>query len=104
MLIMYNVVFGYLWPYMTICLVVLSYIGTLFSSKTAIKLLSHSVPIDMRGFFRPGNMCALCDLSGRLCWGSSAMWDGVIISPFVILIGIGWVSVCLFVQGVVGVM
>ena len=104
MLIMYNVVFGYLWPYMTICLVVLSYIVTLFSSKNAIQLLSHSVPIDMRGFCRPGNMCALSALSGRLCWGGSAMWDNVMISPFGILIGIGWVDVCLLVHGVVGVM
>ena len=50
MLIMYKGLFGSLWPYMTICLVHLSYIVTLFSSKTAIQLLSQSVPIDMRGF------------------------------------------------------
>ena len=77
---------------------------TLFSSKTTIQLLSHSVPIDMRGFCRPGNMCAWRALSGRLCCGSSAMWDYVMISQFGILIGIGWVAVCLFVHGVVGVM
>ena len=76
---------------------------TLFSSKTAIQLLSQRVPIDMRGFCRPGNMCAWRALSGRLCWGSSEMWDNVMISPFGILIGIGWVSVCLFVHVVVGV-
>ena len=104
MLIMYKVVFGSLWPCMTVCLVELSYIVTLFSSKTAIQLLSQSVPIDMRGFCRPGNMCAWRYLSGRLCWGSSVMWDDVMISPFGILIGIGWVAVCLFVHGVVGVM
>ena len=75
-----------------------------FSSKTAIQLLSQSVLIDMRGICRPGNMCALCDLSGRLCWGSSAMSDDVMLSPFGILIGIGWVAVCLFVHGVDGVM
>ena len=104
MLIMYNVVFGSLWPCMTICLVYLSYIVTLFSSKTAIQLLSQRVPIDMRGFCRPGNMCAWRALCGRLCCGSSAMWDNVMIYPFVILIGIGWVAVCLFVHAVVGVM
>ena len=49
-------------------------------------------------------MCALRALSGRLCWGSSAMWDEVMISPFGILIGIGWVAVCLFIHGVFGVM
>ena len=32
------------------------------------------------------------------------MWDNVMISPFGILIGIGWVAVCLFLHGVVGVM
>ena len=32
------------------------------------------------------------------------MWDDVMISPFGILIGIGWVAVFLFVHGVVGVM
>ena len=103
MLIMYKVVFGSLWPCMTICLVDLSKIVTLFSSKTAIQLLSKSVPIDLRGFCRPGNLCAWRALSGRLCWGSSVIWDDVMISPFVILIGIGWVAVCLFVHGVVGV-
>ena len=77
---------------------------TLFSSKTVIQLLSQSVPIDMRGFYRPGNMCAWRALSGRLCWGSSAMWENVMISTFGILIGIGWVAVCLFMHGVVGVM
>ena len=87
-----------------ICLFYLSWIVTLFSSKTAIQLLSHSVPIYMRGFFRPVNMCALCALSGRFCWGGSAMWDDVMISQFGILIGIVWVAVCLFVHGVVGVM
>ena len=71
---------------------------------TVIQLLSHSVPIYMRGFCRPVNMCTWRALSGRLCWGSSAMWDDVMISPFGILIGIGWVPVCLFVHGVVGVM
>ena len=94
MLIKYNVVFGSLWPCMTICLIVFPYIVTPFLSKTAIQLLSHSVPIDVRGFCRPGNMCALRALSGRLCWGGSAMWDNVMISPFYILIGIGWVAVC----------
>ena len=89
---------------MTICLVILSYIVTLFSSKTAIQLLSQSVPIDMRGFCSPGNMCAWRAFSGRLCWRSSAMWDDVMISPFGILLGIGSVAVCLFVHGVVGVM
>ena len=48
-------------------------------------------------------MCAWRALSGRLCCGSSVMWDDVMISPFGILIGIGWVAVCLFVHGVVGV-
>ena len=76
---------------------------TIFSSKTAIQLLSQRVPIDMRGFFRPVNMCAWRALSGRLCCGSSAIWDDVMISPFSILIGIGWVAVCLFVHGFVGV-
>ena len=103
MLIMYKVVFGSPWPCMTICLVDLSKIVTLFSSKTAIQLLSQRVPIDTRGFCRPGHMCAWRALSGRLCCGSSAMWDDVVISPFGILIGIGWVAVCLFVHGVVGV-
>ena len=32
------------------------------------------------------------------------MWDNAVISPFGVLIGIGWVAVCLFVHGVVGVM
>ena len=32
------------------------------------------------------------------------MWDDVMISPFGILIGIGLVAVCLFLNGVVGVM
>ena len=104
MLIMYKVVFGSLWPCMKICLVDLSYIVTLFSSKTVIQLLSQRVPIDMRVFYRPGNMCAWRALSGRLCCGSSAMWDDVMISPFGILIGIVWVAVCLFVHGVVCVM
>ena len=104
MLIMYKVVFGSLWPCVTICLVNLSYIVTFFSSKTEIQLLSQSVPIDVRGFCRPGNMCAWRDFSGRLCWGSSAMRYDLIIYPFGILIGIGWVSVCLFMHGVVGVM
>ena len=104
MLIMYNVVFGSLWPCMTICIVDFSLIVTLFSSKIAIQLLSQRVPIDMRGFCRPVNMCAWSALSGRLCCGSSAMWDDVMISPFGILIGIGWDAVCLFVHGVVGVM
>ena len=104
MLIMYKVVCGSLWPCMTICLVDLSYIVTLFSLKTAIQLLSQRVPIDMRGFCRPGNMCAWCALCGSLCCWSNAMWDDVMISPFGILIGIGWVAVCLFVHGVVGVM
>ena len=36
--------------------------------------------------------------------GGSVMWDDVMISPFGIFIGIGWVDVCLFVHGVVGVM
>ena len=49
-------------------------------------------------------MLVLRALSVRLCWGSSAMWDDVMISPFVILIGIGWVAVCLLVHVVVGVM
>ena len=49
-------------------------------------------------------MCALRALSGSLCWESSAMWDDVMISPFGILIGIGWVDVYLFVHDVVGVM
>ena len=88
---------------MTICLVGLSYIVTLFSSKTAIQLLSQSVTIDMRGFCGPGNMCAWRALSGKLCWGNSVMWYDVMISPFGVLIGIGWVAVCLFVHGVVGV-
>ena len=101
MLIMYKVVFGSLWPCMTICLVE---IVILFSSKTTIQLLSQRVPIDMRDFCRPRNMCAWRALSGRLCCGSSAMWDDVMISPLGILIGIGWVVVCLFVHGVVGVM
>ena len=58
MLIMYKVVFGSLWPCMTICLVNLSLIVTLFSSKIAIQLLSQSVPIDMRDF--PGlEICVL---------------------------------------------
>ena len=100
MLIMYKVVFGSLWPCMTICLVNLSQIVTLFSSKTVIQLLSQRVPIDLRGFCRPGNLCAWRALSGRLCWGSSAMWDDVMISPFGILIGIGWVAVRLLLHGV----
>ena len=104
MLIMYEVVFGSLWPCMNICLVNFSQIVTLFSLKTAIQLLSQSVWIDMRGFCRPRNMCAWRALSGKLCWGSSAMWDDVMISQFGILIGIGWVAVCLFVHDVVGVM
>ena len=32
------------------------------------------------------------------------MWDDVIISPFGILLGIGWVAVYLFVHGIFGVM
>ena len=104
MLIMYNVVFGFLWPCMTICLVFLSYIVTLFSSKTAIQLLLQRVPIDVRGFFRPGKMCALRDLSSRLCCGSTATWVDVMFSPFGILIGIGLFAVCLLVHGVVDVM
>ena len=48
-------------------------------------------------------MCALRALSGGLCCGSNSMWDDVMISPFGILIGIGWVAVCLFVHGIVGV-
>ena len=103
MLIMYNVFLGYLWPCMTICLVVLSYIVTLFSSKTAIQLLLQRVPIDVRGFFRPGKMCALRALYSRLCCGSNATWVDVMISPFGILIGIGFFSICLSVHGVVGV-
>ena len=75
-----------------------------FFTKTAIQFFSHSVPIDMRGLCRPGNMCAWRDLSGRLYWGSSAMWDDVMISTFGILIGIVWVAVFLFMHGVVGVM
>ena len=69
---------------------------TLFSSKKSIQLLSQRVPIDMRGFCRPGHMCAWRALSGGLCCGSSAMWDDVMISPIGILIGIGLVAVCLF--------
>ena len=72
--------------------------------ESLIQLLSQSMSIDMRGFCRPGNMCAWLTLSGKLCWGISAMWDDMMISPFYILIGIGWVAVCLFVHGVVGVM
>ena len=49
-------------------------------------------------------MCALRALSGRLCCGSNAMWVDVMISPFGILIGIGFFSVCLFVHVVIGVM
>ena len=104
MLIMYNVVFGYLWPCMTICLVVFSYIVTLLLSKTPIQLVSQRVPIDMRGFCRPGQMCALRFLSGRLCCGSNYTCVDVMISPFGILIGIGLFAVCLFVHGVVVVM
>ena len=66
-------------------------------------LFHKRVTIDMRGFCRPGNMCAWRALSGRLCWGSSVMWDDVMISPFGILVGIDWVAVCLFVHGVFGV-
>ena len=77
---------------------------TLFSSKTAIQLLSQSEPIDVRFFFRPGNMCALRALSGRLCCGSNYMWGDVMISPFGILIVIGCIAAFLFVHGVVGLM
>ena len=49
-------------------------------------------------------MCALRTLSGRLRFGSNAMLFNVMISPFGILIGIGFFSVCLSVHGVVGVM
>ena len=49
-------------------------------------------------------MCAWRALSGGCVGGGSAVWDDVMISPFGILIGIGWVAVCLFVHGVVGLM
>ena len=104
MLIVYNLVLGSLCPCMTICLVVLSYIVTRFSSKTAIQLLSQRVPIYMRGYFTPGKVCDLFALSGRLCCGSNATWVDVMISPFGILIGIVFFDVCLSVHGVVGVM
>ena len=68
--------------------------GDMESRLILSMVFPHSVPIDMRVFCRPG----------RLCWGSIAMWDDVMISPFGILIGISWVAVCLFVHGVVGVM
>ena len=103
MLIIYNVAQGSLWPCMTICLVVLSYTVTLFSSKTAIQLLSQRVPIYMRGFCRPRKMCSLRALSVRLCCGINDTWVNVMISPLGILIGIGLFAVCLSVHGVVGV-
>ena len=77
---------------------------TLFSSKTAIQLLSQRVLIDMRVFCRPVKMCALRALSGRLWCGSNAKWVDVMISPFGISIGIGLFAVCLSIHGVVGVM
>ena len=89
MFIMYNVVIGSLWTCVIIFRVVWSYIVTLYVSKTAMQLLSQRVPMDMIGFCRPGKMCALRALSCRLCCGSNSMWVDLMISPFVILIGIG---------------
>ena len=45
-------------------------------------------------------MCALCALSSRLCCGSYAMWVSVMISPLVILIGIGLFAIRLSTHGV----
>ena len=49
-------------------------------------------------------MCALRALSGRLCFGSNAMWVDVMISPFGILIGIGFFEIRLYTHGVFVVM
>ena len=49
-------------------------------------------------------MCALRDLSDKLCCGSNAMWVDVMISLFGILIGIGLFAICLYTHGVVVVM
>ena len=49
-------------------------------------------------------MCALRALSGMFYCGSNAMWVGVMISPFGILIGIGLFDICLSMHGVAVVM
>ena len=49
-------------------------------------------------------MYALRALSGRLCCGINAMWVDVMISPFGILIGIGFFAIFLSTHGVVVVM
>ena len=46
-------------------------------------------------------MCALRDLSRRLCCGSNYMWVDVMISSFGILIGIRLFAICLSMHGVV---
>ena len=63
--------------------------------NTAVQLLSHSVPMDINGFFRSGKMCACLARSGRHICGSNVVWVDVIIFPFVILIGIGIVVIIL---------
>ena len=104
MFIMCNEVIGYLWPCMIIFRVVFLYFVTLSASNTTMSLLSHRLPIDMSDFCRPGKMCALCELSGRLCCGSNAMWVDLMISPFGILIGIGFFAIHLSMHGVFVVM
>ena len=49
-------------------------------------------------------MCALRALSGMFYCGSNAVWVGVMISPFGILIGIGLFAICLSVHGFIGVL
>ena len=94
-LIMYNVVTGSRWPVITVWWVSLSYMVTWLVSNTVMQLLSQSVPIDMNGLARCGNMWESLATPSRFVCGRSAIWVEEMMSPLDKVMGMGWFSLVL---------
>ena len=74
------------------------------ASKTVIKFLSQSVPFEMIGLVRCGNMWERMAASGRFVCGRSAIWVEEMISQVCKVMGMGWYALVLLIHGVLAVM
>ena len=74
------------------------------ASKTVIKFLSQSVPFEMIGLVRCGNMWERMAASGRFVCGRSAIWVEEMMSPLGKVMGMGCFALVLLTHGVLEVM